>query len=128
MHHSTPEKGALKDDDKWMPDMMQNFTKGIRDNRRPLLAEAESLAGALKGSLNGALEGAVSASVRTGRQAGMPDNSAAIITVLEQGFRSLRRSVEDKDMRVELDGETVSRSVTARQNRRELMRGRPVTP
>lgn len=128
MHHSTPEKGALKDDDKWMPDMMQNFTKGIRDNRRPLLAEAESLAGALNGSLNGALEGAVSASVRTGRQAGMPDNSAAIITVLEQGFRSLRRSVEDKDMRVELDGETVSRSVTARQNRRELMRGRPVTP
>lgn len=31
-HHSVPEKGPLKDELKWMPDMMKNLAKGIRDN------------------------------------------------------------------------------------------------
>ena len=29
LHHSTPEKGLLKDDDEWFPDMMDNFINGI---------------------------------------------------------------------------------------------------
>lgn len=29
LHHSTPEKGPLKDDDKWTKDMMDNFIGGI---------------------------------------------------------------------------------------------------
>ena len=37
-------------------------------------------------------------------------------------------TIEDKETSVQLDGETVSRSVTQRQNRRELMRGKAVTP
>lgn len=32
LHHSTPDDGALKDDDKWMPDMMKLFADGIDDN------------------------------------------------------------------------------------------------
>ncbi|MBQ6734843.1 MAG: phage tail tape measure protein [Lachnospiraceae bacterium] len=31
LHHSTPDKGPLKDDDTWMPDMMKQFAHGIRD-------------------------------------------------------------------------------------------------
>lgn len=31
LHHSTPDKGPLKDDDTWMPDMMKQFAQGIRD-------------------------------------------------------------------------------------------------
>ena len=32
LHHSTPDEGPLKDDDKWMPDMMKNFADGIKNN------------------------------------------------------------------------------------------------
>jgi phage-related protein len=34
LEHSVPDEGPLSDDDKWMPDMMQSFAKGIRDNTR----------------------------------------------------------------------------------------------
>lgn len=36
LHHSTPEKGLLKDDDKWMPDMMDNLIHGITSKQSEL--------------------------------------------------------------------------------------------
>lgn len=33
LHHSTPEKGALANDDEWMPDFMKNLADGIENNR-----------------------------------------------------------------------------------------------
>lgn len=43
LHHTTPEKGPMKDDDTWMPDMMQGFAKGIRDNRKLLVDQMKEL-------------------------------------------------------------------------------------
>ena len=43
LHHSTPEKGLLKDDDKWMPDMMDNFSEGIRKGIPSVITQAETL-------------------------------------------------------------------------------------
>lgn len=43
LHHTTPEKGPMKDDDTWMPDMIQGFAKGIRDNRNLLLDQMKAL-------------------------------------------------------------------------------------
>lgn len=38
LHHSTPDEGPLKDDDKWMPDMMQNFADGINNNSSKVIS------------------------------------------------------------------------------------------
>jgi phage-related protein len=38
--HSHPTEGPMKDDYKWMPDMMDLFIKGIRDNESKLQAQA----------------------------------------------------------------------------------------
>lgn len=43
-HHSTPEEGYLKDDDTWMPDMMQNFAQGIEKNIPLVSGQARELA------------------------------------------------------------------------------------
>lgn len=43
LHHTTPEKGPMKDDDTWMPDMMQSFAGGIRKNRNLLLDQMKAL-------------------------------------------------------------------------------------
>lgn len=128
LHFSVPDKGPLADADTWMPDMMQLMADGVQQKKKLLLQKMQGLAGEMSGQMNANLTGAVAASVQTAGNAGMPDNSAAIITVLENGFRVLRRAIEDKETSVQLDGETVSRSVTQRQNRRELMRGKAVTP
>lgn len=52
MHHSTPDKGPLKDDDKWMPDMMDNFAEGIKKNTYKVTNQSEELARKIKNSLD----------------------------------------------------------------------------
>lgn len=42
--HSHPKKGPLADDYKWMPDMMELYAKGIRENAGLPLGEVEALA------------------------------------------------------------------------------------
>lgn len=44
LHHSTPEKGALADDDEWMPDFMKNLAEGIEKNRGLVQAAVSNLA------------------------------------------------------------------------------------
>lgn len=41
--HSVPKKGPLKDDNKWMPDFMDNLVSGIRNNRPKLLAILDTI-------------------------------------------------------------------------------------
>ena len=50
-HHSTPEEGYLKDDDTWMPDMMQNFAQGIEKNIPLVTQQADELAERLKNAV-----------------------------------------------------------------------------
>ena len=44
LHHSTPEKGPLKDDDKWTKDMMDNFIGGITAKQGELQRTVDSTA------------------------------------------------------------------------------------
>ena len=53
LHHSQPDKGPLADDSMWMPDMMESFAQGIRDNRSLVLDEMNALASDMAGSMNG---------------------------------------------------------------------------
>lgn len=56
LHHSTPEKGLLKNDDEWMPDMMYNFISGIRDSIPALREQAETAVQAIQGAFTSPLE------------------------------------------------------------------------
>lgn len=56
LHHSTPEKGLLKNDDEWMPDMMENFISGIRDNIPVLRGQAESAVSAIQEAFTNPIE------------------------------------------------------------------------
>ena len=42
LHHSTPDKGPLANDDEWMPDMMRLFAEGIRDNAHLVTDQLDS--------------------------------------------------------------------------------------
>ena len=42
LHHSTPDVGPLANDDEWMPDMMDNFVKGIREGEPTLRSQIAS--------------------------------------------------------------------------------------
>lgn len=42
--HSHPDKGPLADDYKWMPDMMDLFANGIRDNQGKLISAVSNVA------------------------------------------------------------------------------------
>lgn len=53
LHHSTPEKGPMKNDDEWMPDMMQGFARGIRDNKRLVTDQMKDLTWKMAEPMNG---------------------------------------------------------------------------
>lgn len=58
LHHSTPEEGYLKDDDKWMSDMMDNFSNGIQNNIHLVTEKTENLAGRIKSGFDGIISSA----------------------------------------------------------------------
>ena len=53
LHHSEPDVGPLANDAEWMPDMMESFAAGIRDNRGLVLDEMNMLASDMAGSMHG---------------------------------------------------------------------------
>ena len=53
LHHSEPDVGPLANDSEWMPDMMESFAAGIRDNRGLVLDEMNALASDMAGSMSG---------------------------------------------------------------------------
>lgn len=48
MHHSTPDEGPLAGDDKWMPDMMDNFISGIEEKKEAIRRSMETVAAAMR--------------------------------------------------------------------------------
>lgn len=48
LHHSTPEKGPLKDDDKWGGDLMDNLINGVQSRTGELKSTVEKVAGNIK--------------------------------------------------------------------------------
>ena len=44
LHHTTPDEGPLKDDDKWMPDFIDNLSNGLRKGLPKIRAAVRNLA------------------------------------------------------------------------------------
>lgn len=52
LHHTTPDKGPLKDDDKWMSDMIDNFVVGIKTNVPKMYKQIEEMAKRIENELD----------------------------------------------------------------------------
>ena len=52
LHHTTPDKGPLKDDDKWMSDMIDNFVVGIKTNAPKMYKQIEEMAKRIENELD----------------------------------------------------------------------------
>lgn len=52
LHHTTPEKGPLKDDDKWMADFIDNMANGILNNKNKVINPVKSLSQEMKEQMN----------------------------------------------------------------------------
>lgn len=52
LHHTTPDKGPMKDDDKWMPDMIDNFVKGIKTNAPKMYKQIGEVAKRIENELD----------------------------------------------------------------------------
>ena len=48
LHHSTPEKGPLKDDDKWGGDLMDNLITGIQSKEKMLSDTVKDVAESIR--------------------------------------------------------------------------------
>ena len=54
LHHSVPDEGPLKDDDKWMPDFISNLAVGIRKGLPKIRAAVQGIAAELSVFASGA--------------------------------------------------------------------------
>lgn len=54
LHHSVPDEGPLKDDDKWMPDFISNIAGGIRKGLPKVRAAVQGIASELAVFASGA--------------------------------------------------------------------------
>lgn len=52
LHHTVPEKGPLKEDDKWMFDMMDNFAQGMEKGLPKVLEKSKKVAKDIKNSFD----------------------------------------------------------------------------
>ena len=52
LHHTTPDKGPMKNDDEWMSDFIKNLAQGIYKNKYKLISATEQLSQDLKDKLN----------------------------------------------------------------------------
>lgn len=126
LHFSVPDKGPLATADTWMPDMIDLLSAGVVQNKGQLIGRIEQMTGQMELAMAG---GGVT--YRTAALAGsygsVPrrDNDDLIAT-MRSGFRQVVQAVNDKDLLVELDGSSMSRTVTRNQNRYTRMNGRPV--
>ena len=54
LHHSVPDEGPLKDDDKWMPDFIRNLAVGIRKGLPKIRAAVQDIAAEMSVFASGA--------------------------------------------------------------------------
>lgn len=55
LHHTTPDVGPMKDDDKWMVDMIDNFAKGIDNSKYKVLNSVDSLSNDIQDRMQNAV-------------------------------------------------------------------------
>ena len=104
-HHSHPDVGPLKDDYKWMPDMMKLYAKGIKDNAYLVTQAIDDVATDISVGMNGYSERA-------------SDNSSvasAIMNAIDPAaiYAAVRDGASDAEITIDIDGRALRRNLGA---------------
>lgn len=125
LEHSTPDEGPMKDDDKWMPDFMNNLISGIDDNTPDLVSSAKNVASQVQGAMQGTLTGIdtnVSSQVNSHVSVDTGNAQAqlnfAVGSAIEDAFRKVQN---DQRIVVNVDGREIFNAVV-KQNDSSIMR------
>lgn len=126
LHFSVPDKGPLAKADTWMPDMIDLLSAGIVQNKGQLIGRIEQMTGQMELAMAGGGVTYRSTALAGSYGSGPRRDNDDLIATMRSGFRQVVQAVNDKDLLVELDGSSMSRTVTRNQNRYTRMNGRPV--
>lgn len=126
LHFTVPDKGPLATADTWMPDMIDLLSAGIVQNKGQLIGRIEQMTGQMELAMAGGGVTYRSAALAGSYGSGPRRDNDDLIATMRSGFRQVVQAVNDKDLLVELDGSSMSRTVTRNQNRYTRMNGRPV--
>ena len=125
LEHSTPDRGPMKNDDKWMPDFMDNLINGIDDNTPDLVSSAKNVASQVQGAMQGTLTGIdtnVSSQVNSHVSVDTGNAQAqlnfAVGSAIEDAFRKVQN---DQRIVVNVDGREIFNAVV-KQNDSSIMR------
>lgn len=125
LEHSTPDEGPMKDDDKWMPDFMNNLINGIENNTPDLVSSAKNVASQVQGAMQGTLTGIdtnVSSQVNSHVSVDTGNAQAqlnfAVGSAIEDAFRKVQN---DQRIVVNVDGREIFNAVV-KQNDSSIMR------
>lgn len=104
-HHSHPDVGPLKDDYKWMPDMMKLYAKGIKDNAYLVTQAIDDVATDISVGMNGYSE----------QQADSSGVANAILGAIDPAaiYNAVREGASDAEITIDIDGRDLRRNLGA---------------
>lgn len=91
--HSHPKIGPLADDYKWMPDMMELFAKGIKDEESTVLKTISNLAGAVSKAMEDNGDFSISSSGVSAAISGFSDRIADGVFALVDTLQAIADNV-----------------------------------
>lgn len=104
-HHSHPDVGPLKDDYKWMPDMMKLYAKGIKDNAYLVTQAIDDVATDISVGVNG----------YSAQQADSSGVASAILGAIDPAaiYNAVREGASDAEITIDIDGRDLRRNLGA---------------
>lgn len=126
LHFTVPDKGPLATADTWIPDMIDLLSAGVVQNKGQLIGRIEQMTGQMELAMAGGGVTYRTTALAGSYGSGPRRDNDDLIATMRSGFRQVVQAVNDKDLLVELDGSSMSRTVTRNQNRYTRMNGRPV--
>lgn len=104
-HHSHPDVGPLKDDYKWMPDMMKLYAKGIKDNAYLVTQAIDDVATDISVGVNG----------YSAQQADSSNVASAILGAIDPAaiYNAVREGASDAEITIDIDGRDLRRNLGA---------------
>ena len=105
LKHSHPKQGPMADDNTWMPDMMQLFAKGIKDNAYLLNNAIDDVATDISVGVNG----------YSAQQSDSSNVASAILGAIDPAaiYNAVREGASDAEITIDIDGRDLRRNLGA---------------
>lgn len=134
LHFSRPDVGPLHYYEEWMPDFMQGMAKGIESSTPGLVSKVRALASSISSSMQQLSEPAIAFAgekefgVTHRIEKSNNDNSKTLDDViselkeLKDTMKDVKRSIEEQDTTVEIDGKEIVKVVKKDEKERDFLR------